>query len=184
MLPQENFGISGFLRANLVYSDLMSGVFVPLYMRYNNYSRHQVGRHWASADRFWARSNILRSTCVQCSLILNSPIRLQSAWSIFSIYATDRGVYSWPSVMQVHLSTCNYVQDVQCFYKHLVFIISTLNMKYKIHVFIISTSTYNTRFMFYKVQILQGHASLSCTPARAHAHERQLHAPLHRSWSG
>ena len=84
----------------------------------------------------------------QCSLILNSPIRLQSAWSIFSIYSTDHGVYSWPSAMQVHLSTCNYVQDVQYFYKHLVFIISTVNMKYKIHVFISSTSTYNTRFMF------------------------------------
>ena len=56
--------------------------------------------------------------------------------------------------MQVHLSTCKYVQDVQYFYKHLVFIISTVNMKYKIHVFIIST-----RYRFYKVT-LHYHAHL------------------------
>ena len=66
----------------------------------------------------------------------------------------DHGAYSWPSATQVHLSTCNYVQDVQYFYKHIVFIISTVNMKYKIHVFIIST-----RYRFYKVT-LHYHAHL------------------------
>ena len=51
------------------------------------------------------------------------------------------------------LVNINYVQGAQYFFKHLVFIISTVNMEYKIHVIIISTSIYSCFHYQCKVQV-------------------------------